>query len=384
MRAKDIRSIAVIGAGTMGHGIAEVNLMAGFTVYLHDVSEEELNKGTASIYGSLERLMAKKIVDPELYSRIKNELFIPCLDFEKAVERADLVIEAVPEVMDLKKDIFKRLDRKAPAHAILATNTSTMSITEIASVSSRPSQVLGMHYFTPVVFMKLTEIIRGEKTSEGVMRSAFDFCLLTDRVPLRVEKDTPGFIANRVQQFPRAVFLGALLDEGIVEPEVVDAQWRRLGVPVAPYEMMDYAGLDVYLDASRYLAKALHPDYGASRKIEEMVKAGRLGRKTNKGFYDYARGKPQIDLNKDTDQISPLDLMAVIINEATKLLEEGLCSAEDIDKASIYGLGTERGPMTFAREMEPSELAERLERLAKRFQKEIFKPTKMIQDGTYR
>ena len=122
-----------------------------------------------------------------------------------------------------------------------------MSISQIASVTNRPEKVLGLHYFTPVVFMKLVEIIRGQWTSEETMQTAYDFCLLTDRVPLRVEKDTPGFIANRVSQFPKSVLLGCILDEGLAEPEEIDGPWRRLGVPVAPYEMMDYAGLDIYL-----------------------------------------------------------------------------------------------------------------------------------------
>jgi enoyl-CoA hydratase / 3-hydroxyacyl-CoA dehydrogenase len=384
MTAGDIKTVAVLGAGTMGHGIAEVNLLAGLKVTLQDINQEALDRGVAQIDQSLNRFVNKGLITPRDCEKMMKERLLLCLNLETAVQEADLVIEAVSEVMTLKKEIFKKIDQAAPSQALLASNTSTMSISQIASVTRRPEKVLGLHYFTPVVFMKLVEIIRGQWTSEETMQTAYDFCLLTDRVPLRVEKDTPGFIANRVSQFPKSVLLGCILDEGLAEPEEIDGPWRRLGVPVAPYEMMDYAGLDIFLGASRYLTEVLHPDYRPSRKIEELVKAGRLGRKTGKGIYDYHEGKPILDISKSTDEITPLDLMAVIINEGTKLIEEGLCTADDIDKTSIYGLGTERGPMAYARELDPAELTLRLERLADRFHKEIFRPTRMIREGRYR
>ncbi len=384
MKAEEIKTVSVLGAGTMGHGIAEVNLLAGLKVNLQDINKEALDRGVAYIDQSLNRFANKGIITSQDREKMMREQLTLCQDLEAAVRDADLVIEAIPEVMDWKKEIFKTIDRVAPVQALLASNTSTMSISQLASVTNRPEKVLGLHYFTPVVFMRLVEIIRGQWTSEETMETAYDFCLLTDRVPLRVKKDTPGFIANRVSQFPKSVLLGCILDEGLAEPDEIDGPWRRLGVPVAPYEMMDYAGLDIYLGASRYLAEALHPDYRPSRKIEELVKAGRLGRKTGKGIYDYHQGKPILDVSKSSDKISPLDLMAVIINEGTKLIEEGICTADDIDKTTIYGLGTERGPMTAARELDPAELTLRLERLADLFQKEIFRPTSMIREGRYR
>jgi 3-hydroxyacyl-CoA dehydrogenase len=384
MKAGDIKTVAVLGAGTMGHGIAEVNLLAGLKVNLQDINQEALDRGVSHIEQSLDRFVHKKMITPQDRQEMITERLKPSLKLETAVQEADLVIEAVSEVMTLKKEIFKKIDQAAPSQALLASNTSTMSISQIASVTRRPEKVLGLHYFTPVVFMKLVEIIRGRSTSAETMQTAYEFCLRTDRVPLRVEKDTPGFIANRVSQFPKSVLLGCILDEGLAEPDEIDGPWRRLGVPVAPYEMMDYAGLDVYLFASKYLAEALHPDYRPSRKIEELVKAGRLGRKTGKGIYDYHEGKPVLDISKSSKKICPLDLMAVIINEGTKLIEEGICKADDIDKTTIYGLGTERGPMTAARELDPAELTLRLERLADLFHKEIFRPTVMIREGRYR
>ena len=216
------------------------------------------------------------------------------------------------------------------------------------------------------------------------MKIAWDFCIQTNRFPLRVEKDQPGFIANRVLQFPKAVLLASLLDEGLVQPEEVDAQWRRLGHAIGPYESLDLAGLDVYLNVSEYLAEVLHKDYRPSTVIAEKVKAGELGRKSGKGFYDYSKGKPHIDLNKNTDKIHPMDIKSVTINEATKLIENGLCSAEDIDNASIYGMGNKIGTMTEAINLDPVELTKRLEILAKRFNKEIFRPTRMIREGGFK
>jgi 3-hydroxyacyl-CoA dehydrogenase len=384
MEVIDIKNIAVIGAGTMGHGIAEVNLLSGLEVCLQDISQEALDRGVSQIEQSLDRFVLKKMITSKDRQEMINKRLKLYRNLEIAVREADLVIEAVSEVMALKKEIFKKIDRAAPDKTLLASNTSTMSISEIALVTRRPEKVLGLHYFTPVVLMKLVEIIRGKWTSEETMQTAYDFCLRTNRVPLRVEKDTPGFISNRVNQFPKAVLLGCILDEGLAEPEEIDGPWKRLGMTGAPFEMLDYAGLDIYLDASRYLTEALHPDYRPSRKIEQLVMAGRLGKKTGKGIYDYQEGKPIMDLSKSTDKISPLDIMAVIINEGTKLIEEGICTVYDIDNSAIYGLGTEKGPMTFARELSPDELTRSLERLADRFQKEIFRPTSMIREGRYR
>ncbi len=383
MKIEDVKTISVIGAGDMGHGIAEVALIAGYKVYLRDINQEYVDRGVGWIYNSLTKLVTKGKVSSEQYEKIKTELLVPCTDLEEAVHEADLVIEAIPEVMDLKKETFSLMDKAAPAHAILASNTSTMKITEIASATNRPEKVLGLHYFNPAVLMKLVEVIRGEKTTDETMQIGFDFVLKNGKVAVRVKKDVPGFIVNRVQG-PSSVLLNCILDEKIAEPEEVDALMRKLGMPMGPYETIDYTGIDVNYHAGKYYAEAIHPDFAMGPTLEAKFKAGELGKKTGKGIFDWSQGRPEIDLNKATDKVDPMDLIAVNTNEATKIVEMGVCSLKDIDTAIINATGNPMGLMAVAKGMEPAELTKRLEGLAERFKKEIFKPTQMIKDGSYR
>ncbi|MBI9082047.1 MAG: 3-hydroxyacyl-CoA dehydrogenase family protein [Desulfobacterales bacterium] len=382
MNINDIQTIAVLGAGDMGHGIAEVALMAGYKVFVRDIEQAFVDKGVARINASLEKLVSKGKVAQTLFDRIQSDLLVPCTDLEKAVATADLVIEAIPEIMDLKKETFTIVDRAAPAHAILASNTSTMNITEIAAVTGRPEKVIGLHYFNPAVIMKLVEVIRGETSSEETMAIGVDFVNKTGKVPVRVEKDVPGFIVNRVQA-PAAVLLNCILDQGIATPEAVDALLRSLGMPMGPYETMDYTGLDINFHASDYFAQAVHPDFAMGKTLQAKVTAGDLGKKTGRGIFDWSAGRPRIDLSKATDQVDPLDIVAVNVNEATKIVEQGACRLEDIDTALIHATGNPMGPMAIARGMAPEALTRRLEGLAEKFNKVIFNPSEMIRQGKY-
>ena len=384
MTVDDIKTVAVIGAGDMGHGIAEVALLAGYRVFLHDIRQDFVDRAVQRIDEILKRLVRKGRVSEEVYDEIREERLRPCVDLKEAVREADLVIEAVPEILDLKKEIFGKIDQSAPAQGILASTTSTMSITEIAKAASRPDRIVGLHYFNPPIIMKLVEVVRGEKTSDETMQVACEFCLKNKKVPVRVEKDVPGFIVNRVQA-PSVVLLCAILDEGVAEPEEIDALMRAsLGMAMGPCELLDYIGIDTAYRASRYFAESVHPDFAPGRTLEEKMNAVELGKKTGKGFFDWSEGRPQIDLSKATDKVDPVNFTAVQINEATKLIEMGVCSAEDIDIAIKKGTGNRVGVMTVAGDHEPAELAQRLDWLAERFNKEIFRPTRTIREGTYR
>jgi enoyl-CoA hydratase/3-hydroxyacyl-CoA dehydrogenase len=383
MKVEDIKTVAVIGAGDMGHGIAEVALIGGYKVYLRDINQELVDRGVTRINESLTKLVEKDKVPAEHHKKINSELLRPCVDLKEALREADLVIEAIPETMALKKKTFAEMDAAAPSHALMASNTSTMKITEIASVTKRPEKVLGLHYFNPAVLMNLVEVIRGQKTTEETMQVGFDFVLRNGKVPVRVAKDVPGFIVNRVQA-PSGILLTCILDERIAEPEEVDALMRKLGMPMGPYELMDYTGLDISYHGRKYFAEAIHPDFAPGPTLEARVKAGELGKKTGKGFFDWSKGRPGIDESKATDKVDPMDLMAVNINEATKLIESGVCTSEDVDKAIVNGTGNRIGPMTIAKGQDPADLSKRLEGLAEKFNKETFKPTRMIKDGTYR
>ena len=379
----DIKTVAVIGAGDMGHGIAEAALIVGYRVYLYDINQQLVDKGMARIKASLQKLVEKEKVAARQYELIQSGLLHASVDLTAAVKDADLVIEAIPEKMNLKKETFRQLDAAAPAAALLASNTSTMKITEIASVTARPAQVMGLHYFNPAVLMKLVEVIKTEKTSEETMQAGLEFVRNNNKVPVRVEKDVPGFIVNRVQA-PGAVLLNCILDEGRVEPEAVDATMRNLGFPMGPYETMDFTGLDINYHANLYFAEAVHPDFTPGRILTEKIDAGELGKKTGKGLFDWSAGRPEIDLSKSTESFDPLDLMAVNVNEATKIVEMGVCSLEDVDTAVVNATGSPTGIVAVARDLAPRELSSRLERLAKKFNKEIFKPSRTIIEGLCR
>ena len=383
MNINDIKTIAVIGAGDMGHGIAEAALIVGYTVYLQDINQKMVDRGVTRIHESLQKLVEKNKVPAQQHELIKSELLHACVDLSEAVKDADLVIEAIPEIMELKKDTFRQMDAAAPEQAILASNTSTMKITEIASVTTRPAQVLGLHYFNPAVLMKLVEVIRAEKTSEETIRMGIEFVRKNNKVAVRVEKDVPGFIVNRVQA-PGAALLNCILDEGLVEPEAVDATMRNLGFPMGPYETMDYTGLDINHHANMYFAETVHPDFTPGRILSEKVNAGELGKKSGKGLFDWSGGRPEIDLSKTADNFDPLNLVAVNVNEATKIVEMGVCSLDDVDTAIVNATGSPAGIVAIARDLAPQELSRRLEQLAEKYNKEIFKPSRMIIEGTYR
>jgi len=383
MTVENIKTVAVVGAGDMGHGIAEVALIAGYKVNLYDIKQELVDRGEERIYQSLEKLVSKDKVPADRYEEIKSELLKKTVDLAEAVKDADLVTEAAPEVLDLKKQIFAEMDKAAPEHALLASNTSTMSITEIASATNRPEKVLGMHYFNPAVLMRLVEVIRGDQTSDETMQIGFEYVNKVNKVPVIVKKDVPGFIANRVNA-PAGVLVRSILESGEVQPEELDAFVRSLGAPMGPCELTDYTGIDVSVNGSRYYAEKVHPDFAPAPHLVKMMEEGNLGKKTGKGYFDWSQGRPTIDLSKATDKFDPIDAVAVKVNEATKLIEMGVCSAEDVDLALINSSGNPVGPMSAAKGIEPEDLAKRLEGLAEKYNKEIFKPTKMIREGEYR
>jgi len=380
MKVEDIKKIAVMGAGDMGHGIAEVALLAGYKVALRDIEQRFVDRGLARIKESLEKLVVKqRVTESNKNAMLANvETFV---DVGESVKDADFVIEAVPEILKLKEEVFQALDKSAPKHAILASNTSNMSISDIAEHTKRPAQVVGMHFFNPAVLMKLVEIIKGNKTSEETMKVSYDLALKMNKVPVRVEKDSPGFIYNRVNA-PTGIYLNAIIDKQIAKPEEIDAKMRKIGMPMGPYELMDYVGLDVYYHGANYFAGTLSPDYKPPKWLKDLIDANTLGKKSGKGIFDWSKGRPEIDLAKAKEDFDPTDMIAIQVNEATKLLEEGVAnSPDDIDKAMVNGGGSAFGPFQLAKGIGYDKLATRLEELAKKFNTKVFEPTKTLKSG---
>ena len=282
----EIKKVAVIGAGTMGNGIAQVYAQAGFQVAMTDAEDRFLQQGFDTIKKSLGLIAKKGKITEAQANEVVSVRIKGTLDLKEAVSDADLVIEAVPEELTLKQRIFKQLDEICPPHTILATNTSTISITAIASATKRPDKVIGLHFAAPVPLMKGVEIVRGLDTSEETLEVAKKMVHAVGK-ELYVGKDGPGFVGNRV--FP--MFLNEafnLLWEGIATPEDIDKMATlSLGHPMGPLTLADMIGLDQLLKGLEYLHHELGDKYRPSPMLKKLVAAGYYGRKTGRGVYKY-------------------------------------------------------------------------------------------------
>lgn len=281
-----MNTITVVGSGVMGKGIAYTCAVSGFTVYLNDINEEILEKAKDEIYSLLEGSLQKGFISEAQYGKAKDRLFFE-KDLEAAATSADLVIEAVLEKIELKIDIFKKLDRICSPETILATNTSTMSPTEIGAQTSRPEKVAAMHFFNPVHKMKLIEIIRGLETSDDTVR-------IVKEVGEKLKKETvevnefPGFVTSRMNCLIGNEAMNMLM-EGVASAEDIDKALKLgLNHPMGPLELADLVGLDTRLRNMEYLYQTLGEKYRPCPLLIKYVKAGRLGKKSGSGFYQYS------------------------------------------------------------------------------------------------
>ncbi|MFW9876953.1 MAG: 3-hydroxyacyl-CoA dehydrogenase NAD-binding domain-containing protein [Candidatus Thorarchaeota archaeon] len=342
----EINSIAIIGAGTMGHEIAQVALMGGFKhVILNDLNVSILNKAVNKIESGLKKLEGKgKLKEgynaTSLMKNLETEI-----NLKKSVSHTDFIIEAIPEIMELKQDLFNKLGRFAPENTVLATNTSTMSITEIASSSGRSDRVIGCHFFTPIVVLRLIEIIKGKDTSEKTVEIAKKVCkqfpaLKGERVLPVIEKESPGFIVNRLT-ITTGLYINWLLEYAMergIPLEQLDADVDHLA-KIGPFAKWDYFGLDISHDTLSYFAKVLSPEFTPGKTLTRLVNEGNLGRKTGKGLYEWRDGKPSINKTKKAGILNPELFMAIQLNEGCRLLEEGIVSSyKIIDDTMMAGM----------------------------------------------
>jgi 3-hydroxybutyryl-CoA dehydrogenase len=285
----EIKKLAVLGAGLMGHGIAQVAAQVGsYDVNLRDVEQRFVDGGVGMIRESLQRFAKKgQLTEADMNATLAR--IHPTLDLKEAVADADLIIEAVPENLELKKATFREVDSYAPSHALIASNTSSVSITEMASATKRPERVCGMHFFNPPQLMKLIEVIRGAKTSDATIETILAVAHKMEKETVLVKKDSPGFIVNRIL-IPALNEAVALCYEGVADRDDIDKAVKLgLNWPMGPLMLLDYIGSDTTLAIAEVLTKELDPKFHPTTGLKQMAKAQLLGRKTGKGFYDWTQ-----------------------------------------------------------------------------------------------
>ena len=375
----DIRKAAVIGAGIMGHGIAEVLAVSGIEVNLIDAYEEALSRAEKAIRESLARMGKSGKVKQEDIPGIMGRISFSG-DLEGSVKDVDIVIEAVPEIEKLKRDVVSRAFRNARKDTIIASNTSNILISSIGADVADPSRLAGMHFFNPPAVMKLVEVIKSDRTSDETAETLMNLTRRIGKTPILVMRETPGFVVNRINA-PESLLFGLIVQEKLASPESVDAFARSQGLPMGPYELMDYVGIDTMAHSLEYYAETVHPDYSRCHIFHDMMKENRLGAKTGKGFYRWEGGKAIIPSAEPSSVIDLMDVLSVEINEAARLLDMGVATPKDIETGVKLGMNRPFGPISVAESLTNAEIKNKLQKLSERFHTEVFSPAPPISSG---
>ena len=379
MSADKIKKVAIVGSGSMGHGISEMLTMTGYQVTMIDINDELLQKAKEKIKWSLDKFVEKKRIRREDADAAMARISMTT-SYEQAGKDMDLAIEAVPENMELKKRVFGMLDSVAPSHAMLASNTSTLSITEMGKATKRPDKVAGMHFFNPPHAMALVEVIKGDSTSQETINTLTDLAKRLGKTPVVVRKDVRGFIVNRV--------LGAAFNEaywtlqrGEGTKEGIDASVKYTGgFPMGWFELSDFVGLDIAYEVGRILYEAYGERFKpCSEVIEPLIKEHKYGQKTGVGFYDWTKGRPRIPFNL-LDEYDVDRSWAVAVNEAAWLMHDDAANPEDIDTGMKLGTYWPSGPCEYADRTGLDVMLNKLKELHAKYNMEMYKPCPLLED----
>lgn len=368
MKAEEIQNACVVGAGTMGHGIAQILAAKGINVTLIDQNDEILKHGKERIQQSLNKFVEKRTIKREDAEATLQRIKLST-NYDD-VKEAQIAVEAIYENLEAKKTLLAQLDKLAPPNSILASNTSTLSVTQMSTATQRPSQVVGMHFFNPPQLMPLVEVIKGQFTSPETAETAMQLASRIGKTPILVRRDIRGFIVNGV--------LGPLFNEifwivyrGEATKEEIDASAKYVaGFPMGILELADFIGLDIIHDASQHVDEALASETKVCPILEPMVKEGKLGQKSGEGFYKWTEGRPRIPFEiAEKFDVNRIYLPA--INSAAWLVKEEVATPKDIDTGLKFGAGWPSGPCEIADRIGLDTAANGLKGLNAKYGKEV-------------
>ncbi|MFX0067586.1 MAG: 3-hydroxyacyl-CoA dehydrogenase [Promethearchaeota archaeon] len=373
-----VKKVATIGAGAMGHGITQILGLAGYNVIMMDIKDEFVQKGMEQIKWSLGKFVEKRRIRQEDSDAAISRIQITT-NLDEAVKDADFIIEAVPENLDLKKKIFSDIDKAAPKHSIIASNTSSLRITDMGKATERPDKVVGMHFFNPPAMMPLVEIIKGEETSDETINTTVELAEKLKKEVVVVRKDVIGFIVNRV--------LGVLFNEAFwavyrneATKEEVDAAVKyQAGIPMGAFELADYVGLDIAYEVGKIMEGAYGERVKLCPIIVPLVEGGKLGQKTKEGFYNWSSGRPRIPFDI-ADKFDIDRIYAVAVNEAAFLVYEDVADPADIDRAMKFGTGWPSGPCELGDDIGLDIIVSKLNELYEKHKEEMYKPCPLLEE----
>jgi enoyl-CoA hydratase/3-hydroxyacyl-CoA dehydrogenase len=343
----ETRRITVLGAGVMGNGIAQIAAVAGFDVVIRDIAQEFIDKARNGIERNLKRQVERGRMAEEDVKQIFEKISFT-LVLEDAVKGADIVIEAIPERMELKKRVWAEVSSYAKEDAILATNTSSLSISEIAEAVTRPERFVGMHFFNPPTIMRLVEVIPGKKSGRDAIETIISVSERLGKTPVEVKRDVVGFIVNRIL----VTYLNEaarLLETGDYTKEQIDgAMQHEAGMPLGPFMLSDLIGIDIVRHILKVFEENLGPQYKPADSIENLFRENNLGRKTGRGFYCYAE-RPSVT-PQDGEGFDIELLIDPFVAEAEKVVAEGIADVESVDLAVKLGGNIPKGPFEMKKE----------------------------------
>lgn len=338
-----INKITVLGSGIMGHGIAQISAMNGYNVVLRDIEERFLESAMSKIRWSLDKLVEKNRINKQESDKIHGRIR-PIVELKEALDDTDLLIEAVPEDLKLKKKVYSEVDQFAQEKTIYSSNTSTLPISEISQLTSRPDRFIGLHFFNPPQLMKLVEVIPGASTTESIVDLGINFVKSLSKDPILCNKDVPGFIVNRIF-IPLVHEAAYCLENDSKSMTQIDSAVKfKMYLPMGIFELADYTGLDVIHKATIEMYSRDKKVVNPHPKIEQLFSSGKYGKKSGDGFYSYGdKNYERVPLSEEeAKQYDPIRILSVAINNAAWLISNGVCTREDVELALKLGMGLKK------------------------------------------